>query len=367
MKIDRIECRAYATARVTPIVNGRHSYDTSTTCVVEVHTDDGVSGVGLGVGLTIPRGERVIAALISSFGDMLVGTDPLCHERAFERIWSPKLMGRRGAETRAASMVDVALWDIKAKYAGLPLHRLLGGVRDSAPCYVAGGYYEDGKGLDDLAAEMTDYLASGVTAVKMKVGRLSMADDIERVRVVRDAIGPDAQLMVDANGAYAAAEAARMARALEPHQIAWFEEPVPVDDYEGLAIVARASTIPVATGENEATRYGFRDLVLAGGVGVLNADAEIMGGVTEFLKVAALAQAHHLPIAPHGRAAIHLPLVCAIPNGYMVEYYRPNVDPLAEALLPHQPTARDGALTPLDAPGNGLVLDEAAAAPYRVL
>lgn len=139
------------------------------------------------------------------------------------------------------------------------------------------------------------------------------------------------------------------------------------DDYEGSAAVARASAIPVASGENESTKFGFRDLIERGSVGIINPDAEILGGVTEFMKVAALAQARCIPIAPHGRADLHAHLVCAIPNGLMVEYYRDNVDPLARYLLPERLKVHNGCVSPPERPGHGIILDEPAAERFRVI
>ncbi len=366
VRIEKLSLRVYRWRRELPISNGRLTYDDAVTCVVQVDTDDGVAGHGLGVGLMLPRSERAIAGLVEMFEELLRGEDPQRTERIGALMYQPKLFGRRGIETRVASMIDIALWDIKGRVAGLPLATLLGGARDSAPCYIAGGYYEDGKSLGDLAAEMVGYVELGVHAVKMKVGRLSIQQDVERVAVVREAIGPDVALLVDANGSYSAAQAVRMAGELAQHDVYWFEEPVPPDDYAGIAQVARSSSVPVATGENESTLYGFRDLIAAGGIGFLNPDAEIAGGVSEFMKIAALAQAANVPIAPHGRQELHVQLVCAAPTGVMAEYYRPSVDPLAFELNPAQPELRDGHLHVPDRPGHGMLLDERAVERYKV-
>lgn len=265
------------------------------------------------------------------------------------------------------SMIDIALWDLKAKAMGVPLSDLLGGFADSVPYYTAGGYYEPGKDIDSLVDEMQGYVASGATAVKMKIGGLPLATDLQRIEAVRAALPASVGIMVDANGAYSVADAVRMARLMEPYDITWFEEPVQPDDYDGYAAVASASPIPVAGGENEATLYGFRDLIDRGHVSVVNPDAEIMGGITEFMKVAAFAQAHGVLVAPHGHADIHVPLTCAIPNGYLVEYYEGNVDPLAAALIPERPVHVGGRVYPSNRPGLGFEVDEAAVAEYRVL
>ena len=367
MKITAINLRAYRTPRPRPIRNGRLTYATSTTCVVEVLTDEQVTGVGLGVGVMLPGGEQVVGALVGVFQEMLRGSDPLANERLWSLMWQPKLLGRRGVEIRVLSMIDIALWDIKAKVSNLPLHQMLGSFVEAVPYYVAGGYYEEGKDLAALADEMCGYVDGGAGGVKMKIGGVSVADDLRRVEAVRAALGTDVKLMVDANGAYDTATAVRMARALEPFDITWFEEPVEPDNYTGYAAVSQASSIPVAGGENEATRYGFRDLIAVGHPSVINPDAEILGGVTEYVKVAALAQSSGIAIAPHGRAELHAQLTCALPNGLMVEYYKDNVDPLATRLIPERPPIRDGLIFPSQRPGIGIVVDEEAAVEFRVL
>ena len=235
------------------------------------------------------------------------------------------------------------------------------------PAYIAGGYYEEGKGLAELAQEMEENLALGARAVKMKIGGASIREDVERVRVVRETIGPDIRLLVDANNAYAAYEAVEIARKIEPYDVFWFEEPVAPDDYRGHARVAQATTIPIATGENEYTRYGFRDLIEHGAASILNADAQILGGVTEFMQVAALTAAHDLRIAPHGAQEIHIHLVSAIPNGLILEFYRETVDPLRGQIFREPLTLnKEGYVVVPDRPGLGVRPNYELLQEYRV-
>lgn len=367
MKIDSVDVKCYRWARPKPISNGRFTYPDATRAVVEVRTDAGVSGLGLGVGLLPTGGEYVVKALVELLREAIIGQDPLDHERLWDSLWQPKLLGRRGVETRILSMIDIALWDIKAKVAGLPLYKLLGGYKPALTAYIAGGYYEDGKDNAALADEMLEYLSYGVSAVKMKIGRLPVHQDVARVEAVRNAVGPDVKLLTDANGAYSVAEARRIAKALEPLDVFWFEEPVLPDNYRGHAAVAESTSVPIAAGENEYTRYGFRDLLQEGRVGIINPDAEILGGVTEFMKVAALAQAYDVPIAPHGHQDLHVHLACAVPNGLLVEYYRPNVDPFATEIKVNPPQLRGGELVPTQEPGHGIVLDNKAAERFRIV
>ncbi|HTU55883.1 MAG TPA: mandelate racemase/muconate lactonizing enzyme family protein [Acetobacteraceae bacterium] len=361
MKITEIATQEYRWPRKQPITNGKHTYTHVDFAVVLIATDEGVTGVGLGNGGDIWR------ATINRLAPALIGEDPVNVERLWNKMWVPKIIGRRGLTTRAISSIDIGLWDIRAKLARLPLYKLLGGYRDSVPTYVAGGYYEEGKGLKELAQEMEANIQLGARAVKMKVGAVPIAEDAERVRVARDAIGPDVKLMVDANCAYRWYEAVQLARKIERYDVFWFEEPVAADDYDGHRKLSQATTIPVATGENEYTRYGFRDLIKSEGAAILNADAKILGGVTEFMKVAALAQASDLDIAPHGSQDIHVHLVAAIANGLILEFYRDTVDPMWGRV--YEDTLRlngDGTVSPPGVPGIGVNPNYKALEEFRI-
>lgn len=361
MRITSVSRAAYRWPRRVPIRNGKHVYTHAGLGLVTVETDEGVTGLGIGA-----TGD-VAGATIDHLKPLLIGEDPRNHERLWHLMWVPKLIGRRGMTTRAISAIDVALWDLKGKVAGLPLWQLLGGYASRVPTYIAGGYYEEGKGLPELAREMEQNVEMGARAVKMKIGGASIADDAQRVKTARKAVGDGVKLMVDANCAYRAFEAIQIARRIEECDVYWFEEPVAPDDYEGHARVARATSIPVATGENEYTRYGFRDVIERGCASILNPDALVLGGVTEYMKVTALAQAHDLAIAPHGDQNLHVHLVSAVSNGLIVEYYRDSVDPMWREMFRDTLMLNDdGTLSPPSRPGLGLEPNYAALEPYRV-
>src|SRR4249920_2778923 len=184
MKIIGITTKEFRWPRHKPITNGKHTYTDVTFAVVEIETSEGITGIGLGGGGEIER------ATIARLTPMLIGQDPINVERLWHKMWEPKLIGRRGLTTRAISAIDIGLWDIRAKFANLPLYKMLGGFRDRVPTYIAGGYYEEGKGLRELAEEMEQNLEMGARAVKMKVGGAPMREDVERVRVARAAVGP---------------------------------------------------------------------------------------------------------------------------------------------------------------------------------
>lgn len=361
MQITSITTEEFRWPRHKPISNGKHTYTHSSLGVVRIETDAGVTGIGLGgTGLV---GQATIQVLTHE----LMGEDPIDVERLWHKMWVPKIIGRRGLTTRAISAIDIGLWDIRAKVAQMPLYKLLGGFRDRVPTYIAGGYYEEGKGLRELQEEMVTSVNMGARAVKMKVGAVPIPEDVARVKAVREAVGPDVKLLVDANCAYRAYEAVQFAKRVEQFDVFWFEEPVAPDDYEGHRKVAEASSIPVATGENEYTRYGFRDLIEHKAAAILNADAKVLGGVTEFMKVAALAQAHDLDVAPHGSQDIHVHLVSAIANGLILEYYRDSVDPMWGKMYHHTLGVNDdGTVSPPNVPGHGAEPNYEALEPFRV-
>ena len=251
MKITDVNVEVYRWQRHTPIRNGMYTYPTSGLNVVKIDTDEGVTGYGYYGG--VQGSEEVGTSMMDHFRQYVVGEDPFNNERIWDAMWQPKLVGRRGISTRVISGIDIALWDIKGKVAGRPVHQMLGGFADKVPVYIAGGYYEEGKGLKELAQEMEDNVKLGVRAVKIKVGAVPINEDVERVRVCRDAIGPDIRLMVDANNAYRHYQAIEFARKAEKYDLFWFEEPVEPDDYIGQAEITRATSIPIAA-DRKSTR-----------------------------------------------------------------------------------------------------------------
>lgn len=253
--------------------------------------------------------------------ETVIGLNEWETERLWNTMYRPKLWGRRGLTTRAISAIDVAAWDFIGRQSGASVSTLLGGFRHQVPAYMAGGYYGIGKGLDELQQEMAAQVAIGARAIKMKIGALPIAEDVQRIDAAREAVGPSVSILVDANNAYTRIEAQKMARELEERDIYWFEEPLSPDDLDGCAELARISDVPSALGENEYTRFGFKEALDKGAADVLNADAQILGEITEWRKGATLAEAENTPVAPHGDQEIRVHLVAAVPNGLIVEYY----------------------------------------------
>jgi L-alanine-DL-glutamate epimerase-like enolase superfamily enzyme len=364
MKVTDMRMETYLWPRTKPIRNGMYVYPNAGLNVVIIDTDEGISGVGLAGGIEeAPEVGKVIAEHLKQY---VIGQDPFDTEKIWDAMWQPKLVGRRGITTRVISGIDIALWDIKGKASNRPVYKLLGGYTEKVPVYVAGGYYEEGKGLEELASEMEHSVSMGARAIKMKVGGATINEDVERVRVVREAVGPDVKLMMDANCAYRVYEAIELARKVEKYDLFWFEEPVNPDDYKGHQLISQATSVPIATGENEYTRYGFRDLIENRCVAIIQPDPLVMGGVTEFMKVAAMAQSHDLPIAPHGKQEVNIHLASAIPNGLILEFYRGSTDPMWDKMFEEPLTIVDGFVSPPDRPGLGITINHQALDPYRV-
>jgi D-arabinonate dehydratase len=335
-----------------------------------VETDEGPRGLGFTIGGRYGgEGHLIHTAIQHNLKHLIIGEDPFGIERVWERMFQTTLlMGRRGAVIRAISALDIALWDIVAKVAGMPLYHLLGGYRDQVPAYASGGYYREGKGLDGLAAEMGRYMDMGFTSVKMKIGRLDPRQDAERVRVAREVVGPEARLAVDANNAWSdAASAIRAGRLLEEYDIWWLEEPVMPDNIPASAEVAAALDVPVATGEIEATRWGFRELLERRAADILQPDATVAGGITEWMKVAHMAAGWDIPSAPHWTANLHVHLLAAVPNGLTVEFFVLEEDVLNFERVVREPLRPEkGMIQVPQLPGHGIELDEQAVARYRI-
>lgn len=330
---------------------------------VHVHTDAGVEG--LGFGSAVPAIRSVIEANLK---DLLIGEDPFEIEKHWEAMfWRVRGYGRKGIAFCAISSLDIALWDLKAKALGLPLYRLLGPYRESVPVYGSGGWTNFSE--KELIEEQTSYVERGMRSIKMKVGKdfgKSEREDLRRLAAVRKAVGDDVEILIDANNGYYAKQAIAMAREFEQYRVGWFEEPVLADDIDGLAAVARATPIPIATGEHEYTKFGFKDLISRGGADVVQPDLGRVGGITEWLKVAHLAHAFNLPVAPHAYALVALQVACATPNLRIVEYLGTEEQGY-RAFFTDFPEPKDGMWAPYpDRPGLGVELNPETVRKYAV-
>ena len=358
--------------------------------LVEIETDNGLIGIGEAgsAGGALASTQVVVEQELKP---LLMGEDPLLIERLWQKMFQrTRQHGRRGIVMHAISGLDVALWDIAGKVAKLPVYRLLGAYCDKVEAYASGGFYQEDKDVVALADEAASYIAHGYGAMKMKVGRnpstqtnlremlaqnercvVSLDEDLARVEAARKALGREAKLMIDINCAWSPALAIQMGQALEPYRLYWIEEPVATDDIRGSAEVARALGTAIAGYETEVGLYGFRELITRGAVDIAQPDIAWAGGFTECRRIAALAHAYNLMVAPHAFssaitlvASMHL--LASIPNGLILEFDQ-NPNALRQELLKEPITvAREGFVTLPDRPGLGVELDPVAVEKYRV-
>ncbi len=339
--------------------------------LVKVVTDEGL--VGWGECFCHDAWPAVATILERVLKPQVVRMDPLARSVIWEKLYNwTRDYGQKGLTASALSGLDIALWDIAGKATGLPISQLLGGnFRDRVQVYATGLYRTEAamRDLSLLAREAERYVDQGFRAVKMKVG-FGLQEDLARVRTVREAIGPGVGLMVDANHAYDASTAIALGRMLEPYDIGWFEEPVVPEDREGYRRVRDALSIPIAGGEAEFTRYGFRDLLDGGCVDIAQPDLCICGGISEGLKIATLCQVHGTRCIPHMwgtgiafAAALHFVAAlpdqppCLHPTPLMLEYDRTE-NPLRDESLATPIEVHDGLATVPTGPGLGVAVNE---------
>ncbi|MFQ5972961.1 MAG: mandelate racemase/muconate lactonizing enzyme family protein [Alphaproteobacteria bacterium] len=380
MRITRVTPHAISVPLKRTFWMSREPYRTASEIIVEVTTDEGITGHGQIHG----RPMAEIVDLLEQFGELITGMDALSHLAVWHKLFDTTTSRARATMDRdmgqphfgagknpqilaAIAGIDIALWDIKGKALGLPVWKLLGGENRPVFCYGSGGYYEEGESPLKVVDEMAGYVELGYRAVKMKCGGLDIAGDVERISKVREAIG-DAKLMIDATSAYTLEEATDAIRAFAEHGIFWFEEPLHwYDAIRGLARLAARTHVDLASGESELERWSSRDLIDQGAVRYVQFDCTRGGGVTEFLRIAAYADMHGLLVAPHHDPQIHGHLVMSAPNGFGLESF-PNEerDPLWKELYADRPEITNGMLNLTDKPGFGFEIDWKTVDRYRV-
>jgi D-galactarolactone cycloisomerase len=346
---------------------GTYEITARCTIITEVLTDSGIGGCTY-AGDERMRQDDIVHIIDRRLKPWLIGQDPLDSERLWDRMFEETIPhGDRATILQAIAAVDIALWDLKGKAAGLSVHKLLGGYHDRLPAIVIGGYYEDDKGIDGLIAEMVGYREQGLAGVKMKVGRIDVREDAERVREVRQAIGDRFMIACDANQAWTPEQAIHFCRLVEPYHIRWLEEPCHwYNDLSGMRRVRECTGVPVTAGQSEITKYGCEALVRGGAVDILNVDVSHAGGITEWRKIAAMAEMAGVAMAHHEEPHISQHCLGAIKLGLYPEYFSEARDPIGWNLLKNPPTLKDGYVSISQAPGFGLELNEVFIEQHRV-
>ena len=386
MKITGVEATWLQVPIATP---QQHSSDfgratTFDTALVRVDTDAGHTGWGEAKVSAGSSGDYhgVVAIINQEFGPRLVGEDPGAITAIWERLYNGTrghyalarghvfpAMGRRGVSISAISGIDIALWDILGKSLGAPVWQLLGGRKaERMPAYASGGWAP----VDQIGAQLQGYLAKGgFGAVKMRIGVYdgSPAASARRVIAAREALGPDVEIMCDAHGSFTVSEARQFCHLVRDCGLAWFEEPVAGDDKRGLAEVRSSTAIPIATGESECTRFDFHDLIALRAADILQPDLAICGGITEAMRISALASAANLRLAPHMWAgapafAAGLHVAAASPAAYILEYAL-GANPMIHDLVEEEFSVHGGMVEIPSRPGLGITIRDDFIQRYR--
>lgn len=358
--INRVDVSLLLLAPLTPRSDAIQSFVCQETPIVRISDSDGVTGTGYSY--TIGTGGSSIVALIRDhLAPRLIGRDA----EDIEALWRDLLFATHatsvGALTSLAlAAIDTALWDLRCRRARLPLHQLAGGAKGSIPLYsTEGGWLHI-----DRAAIVEDAVrvkAQGFGGTKVKIGKPHVAEDVERLQAVREAVGPGWDIMTDANQGFTLSEAIRRARHLEALDIAWFEEPMPADDVDAHRRLNAATSVPIAVGESMYSISQFKDYLQAGACSIVQVDVARIGGITPWLKVAHMAEAFNVSVCPHFLMELHVALCCAVPNSRWLEYI-PQLDDIMENRM----EIRDGRAYPSKQPGIGIEFDWKAIERLRV-
>ena len=319
MKVTRVETRCVTVKLDKPIGSALGQLHSFGCILVFVHCDSGIVGENLIFTLNARR-TRVLQSMVEEMADLVIGRDAGHIAGFWARAWRDiNFLGHKGVPVVGISALDGALWDALGKMSNLPLYRILGGAQDRVPVYHSGGLWLSSSDKE-LVAEAERFAAAGFRAMKMRLGSPEPATDAARVRAARTAIGPKIKLMADANQGLTESQAIRLGRALEEFDLTWFEEPLPAWDLDGLARVAAALDTPIASGETEYTRYGFRRMLELRSADILMPDLQRVGGVSEFIRVGHMAESYDIPVSSHLFPETSLQVLGALANTIYLEY-----------------------------------------------
>ena len=336
-------------------------YPSVTYVAARIQTDAGIEGLGYTMLMGGMGAEAVHAYLQHNLVPRLIGEDPLHVGKLWNRMYdNDRGLRKKGIPVYAISAIDIGLWDILGKSMGRPLWQIFGAHTDKVPVYGSGGFLS--YTVDQIVREAQGFLEEGVRHYKLKIGRSDVMEDVTRVGEVRQALGDEVEILADVNQRWDVATNIRVGRMLEDCRLYWYEEPVYADNIEQCAEVARNIRIPVATGENEYTRYGFRDLIQAEAAQFLNPDIHRAGGFTAMLEIAHLAAAYDVKIAPHLVPELSVSVLVSIPNAALVEVLAG-----APSNLWRDPVEiAGGYMTPPNRPGHGTEFSKEVLKKYAV-
>jgi L-alanine-DL-glutamate epimerase-like enolase superfamily enzyme len=352
MKVTAVETRPVLLKLDEPIGSALGMIASLGCILVTLRTDGGVTGENLIFTLNNRR-TRVLRQMVDELAELVIGRDAGHIAGFWARAWKDNnFIGHKGVAVVGISAIDGALWDALGKTVGLPIYRLLGGAKDRLPSYHSGGLWLS-RSIDELQAEAHRFMQAGFTAMKMRLGLPDPRADIARVRAVREAIGPGIKLMADSNQGLDEGQAIRLGRMLEEFDLTWFEEPLPAWDLDGLARVAAALDTPIASGETEYTRYGFRRMIELRSADILMPDLQRVGGVSEFVRVGHMAESHDIAVSSHLFPETSLQVLGGLANSSFLEYM-PWFSPLYNEALEFE----DGQAVVPERPGWGFTFNQ---------
>jgi L-alanine-DL-glutamate epimerase-like enolase superfamily enzyme len=363
MKIEQIRIEHYSVPSSlfakNDVTDTTHHIPSLEIIIARIQTDTGIEGIGYTYttghnALTVK--QMIIEEIIPVYLHQPLRQYDYLWNKAW---WNTHWAGRGGVSTLAVAAVDIGVWDALAKAAGLPLYKFIGEHRTGIQAYGSGVNLS--YSLDELLEETKEHMQSGFVGVKIKVGMPDIEEDVERLKAVRKLIGNRVKIMVDANMGWHMNEAIMRTNALREIGLAWIEEPFIPEDIDSHAFLGKIAGIPIAAGENLYSKFQFNDYFAKQAIQVVQADVIRCGGITEWLKVARLAEVYNLPMAPHFVVDLHVSLLCAIPNAYIAEnlpWFHPvQIDPIRTT---------DGILRPKDIPGHGIEFDWKLIKSYQV-
>ena len=360
MKITQLKTRVLQTPGDNPLVVGLPPMDDRQFVTLELGTDEDIEGIGVtffGGPLT-----RALREAVEGLGSLIIGDDPMRVEAIADKLWrAASGAGPGGIFTLALSAIDIALWDIKGKALNLPVCTLLGGCRDRVPTYASGALMRP-MPTDYLREAGPRLVSMGFRQMKTQLGaEPTVGREVERIRVLREGIGDDIDLMCDINQLWNVNQAIEIGRRIEEYHLFWLEDVVAHDDFQGLARVADALTTPICSGEYHYGIRPFRHMLEARSIDIVMIDLLRAGGITQWMKIAGMAQAFNVPVVSHLIPEVHVHLVAAIPHGLTVEYM-----PWTLRLFEETPAIEDGQIVVPQKPGLGLKFDEAALRQFEI-
>jgi L-alanine-DL-glutamate epimerase-like enolase superfamily enzyme len=363
MRVESIETKLYRIPPTVPWEDSIHRITGIEWIVSEITTDSDITGVGWSY--TVGSGGTAVKALIDDYlAPIVIGKDPIRVQAIWQELWNEaKGVGSGGITSLAITPLDVALWDIVAKSQNRPLYQILGGAKEKILTYGSG--INLGHSLDDLLEQINGYLEKGYNAVKMKIGKEDALEDVERIEAVRKLIGPKRLLLVDANQGWKAGEAVQRTAMLEKYNLFWMEEPLISEDIEGHARLRQAVRTPIAIGENLWNKFQFAEYLKQGACDIIQADVARVGGITEWMKIASMAQTWNIPMAPHFVMEISLTCLCAIPNSLILENVSGgSLSEMGVLEEPMQPV--NGYMSPPQRPGHGVTFNKSKLSEYEM-